>query len=235
MKNIFISVIIILFSILGYAQKTPISKKPKLIFEIKNKLATADFNTNLKKIENWYNEKYIKDENKEGKNLSTVKKEYFTKNGFLFHKNQIVDSLTIFYRKNKSIEYIVKIRKGLSVSQIINVTNNPRPSMYYISYDEKGNFNNYHNLNNISNLLDGNGYLKIYSYGYWDAKKQKYVEGILKEEGEVKHNFKFGKWKYYNEEEKNDSIKQYNIKDSVDIRFPHCIFNKKEPCYCEKK
>lgn len=28
-----------------------------------------------------------------------------------------------------------------------------------------------------------------------------------------------------------DSIKTYSLRDSVDVRFPHCIFNKKEPCY----
>jgi hypothetical protein len=55
-----------------------------------------------------------------------------------------------------------------------------------------------------------------------------------KEEGEVKNNFKYGEWKYYNKSGVIDSTKTYTLKDSVDIRFPHCIFNKKEPCFCGK-
>lgn len=35
----------------------------------------------------------------------------------------------------------------------------------------------------------------------------------------------------YGKEGKIDSIKTYTLKDSVDVRFPHCIFNKSEPCY----
>ncbi len=76
-----------------------------------------------------------------------------------------------------------------------------------------------------------NGILKNYYYSEWDGKNQKFSAESLKEEGVVKNNFKFGEWKYYNNEGKIDSIKTYTLKDSVDVRFPHCIFNKKEPCY----
>jgi len=51
------------------------------------------------------------------------------------------------------------------------------------------------------------------------------------EEGKVVNHYKYGEWKYYNENGKIDSIKAYQLSDSVDVRFPHCLFNKNEPCY----
>ncbi|RRJ88928.1 hypothetical protein EG240_03775 [Paenimyroides tangerinum] len=69
--------------------------------------------------------------------------------------------------------------------------------------------------------------------GYW--KDYHFVEETneypIKVEGKVKNNFKFGEWKYYNKEGNIDSVRIYTLKDSVDVRFPHCIFNKTEPCY----
>ncbi|MBU3125738.1 hypothetical protein KN811_20170 [Sinomicrobium sp. 2019215] len=64
--------------------------------------------------------------------------------------------------------------------------------------------------------------------GYW---KDFFYTGSLKEEGQVKKNFKYGKWTYYNKKGEIDSTKTYTLKDSIDVRFPHCIFNKKELCY----
>lgn len=75
----------------------------------------------------------------------------------------------------------------------------------------------------------GNGFWKTYYYG--KMYNYEYISGGIKEEGEVKNNFKFGEWIYYSKEGEIDSIKTYTLKDSVDVRFPHCIFNKKEPCY----
>lgn len=72
---------------------------------------------------------------------------------------------------------------------------------------------------------NGSGYWKDFFY---HRKTDHYT---LKEEGILKNNFKFGEWKYYNKNGEIDSIKTYSIRDSVDIRFPHCIFNKNEPCY----
>lgn len=84
--------------------------------------------------------------------------------------------------------------------------------------------------------LNIDGGFRVYSYtvifkkgcGYW---KDFYNEGHLKEEGEVKNNYKVGEWKYYNKNGEIDSLKVYSVKDSVDVRFPHCLFNKNEPCY----
>lgn len=78
------------------------------------------------------------------------------------------------------------------------------------------------------NFYSGNGFWKMYHYEHEDPF---YILEHNKEEGEVKNNFKFREWKYYNKEGKVDSIKTYSLKDSVDVRFPHCIFNKTEPCY----
>lgn len=65
--------------------------------------------------------------------------------------------------------------------------------------------------------------------GYW--KDFYYESGQIKEEGSVQSNYKIGEWKYYNKNGEIDSLKTYSIKDSVDVRFPHCLFNKNEPCY----
>lgn len=80
--------------------------------------------------------------------------------------------------------------------------------------------------------IDGN---RLYSSkfrkgsGYW---KDFYPEeGVIKEDGEVKDNYKHGKWTYYSKTGKIDSVKTYRFQDSVDIRYPYCLFNKTEPCY----
>lgn len=70
----------------------------------------------------------------------------------------------------------------------------------------------------------GKGYWKDY---YYLAEKDSYK---LKEEGKVKNNYKAGKWKYYTEDGNIEREVIYTQKDSVDVRFPHCLFNKKEPC-----
>lgn len=89
----------------------------------------------------------------------------------------------------------------------------------------------YHRYRNIFNK--GNGFWKTYYYG--KMYNYEYISGPIKEEGEVKNNFKYGEWKYYNNNGAIDSTKTYTLKDSVDVRFPHCIFNKKEPCYSKNK
>lgn len=231
MKKTLIYLITLFFIIGCNPQKNYIEPLNK----IKDKSAHINSEMNFLKIENWYNEKYVKSNSnydfKNSKNLGIVKNEYSIRNGEIFHKNKIIDSLTIFYMQDENVEYVIEIKRGKSIYQIINVVNNPRPSMYSVTYDKDGNINNYHNLKQISYLPQGNGNLKVFYYGFWDGRNQKYIEGSLKEEGIVKNNFKTGEWKYYNKEGKIDSTKTYTLKDSVDVRFPHCIFNKKEPCY----
>lgn len=90
--------------------------------------------------------------------------------------------------------------------------------------------NNLHGRLLITNGKGEKMYKTIFKKGsgYW---KDFYNEGQIKEEGEVKNNYKVGEWKYYNKNGEIDSLKTYSIKDSVDVRFPHCLFNKNEPCY----
>ncbi|QCE40962.1 hypothetical protein [Psychroserpens sp. NJDZ02] len=65
--------------------------------------------------------------------------------------------------------------------------------------------------------------------GYW--KDYYYKESKLREEGNVKNNYKEGLWKYYSLSGDIDSTKTYTLKDAVDVRYPYCFFNKNEPCY----
>lgn len=54
----------------------------------------------------------------------------------------------------------------------------------------------------------------------------------IKEEGNIKNNYKIGIWKYYDKTGKFITSKEYKINDKVDVRFPYCLYNKKEPCFC---
>lgn len=236
MKKIFSTIIIILFISNYSAQKLPIAQKPKLIkiSQIKYKLACGDSEINFKKSDDWYNDKNISSirayDFKKSKSINTVKKLYNIKNDILFFKKKKIDSLRVFYRQSEEIDYILYFIKGKATGYVINVNNNPRPSMYSVSYDEEGN-TNYNFIEHNVFLSKGNGILKNYYFSEWNCKNQKFSKETLKEEGEVRNNFKFGEWKYCSKEGKIDSTKIYTLKDLVDVRFPHCIFNKKEPCY----
>ena len=65
--------------------------------------------------------------------------------------------------------------------------------------------------------------------GYW--KDYYYEEGTIREEGQVTRHYKTGEWKYYNKRGGIDSIKTYTVRDSVDVRFPYCLFNKIDRCW----
>lgn len=232
------NIIIVLFLITHCkAQKAPIPKKPVPIKvpQIEYKLACGNEEIKFRKKDSWYNEKYINNilkfyDIKNSKSISDVKKQYSINNGILFYKNKRVDSLRIFYQQDENIDFIVYIIKGKPRGYTINANNNPLPSMYSVSYDQKGNIT-YNFIEQNIFLSKGSGFLKNYYYSKWNGKNQKFSTELLKEEGEIKDNFKFGEWKYYNKEGKVDSTKTYTLKDSVDVRFPHCIFNKNEPCY----
>lgn len=239
MKNLFSIMVVTVLFVNCEAQKKTIPQKPKLVIvkppQIKNKTACGNEEVNFKRSDSWYNEKYINKNSKFydvnfSKKISFVKKVYSINNDILYYKNKKVDSLRIFYQQNENIELIVYVIKGKPRGYTINTNYNPRPSMYSVSYDQKDNIS-YNFIEKNIFLPKGNGILKNYYYSEWDGKSQKYSNEVLKEEGEVKNNFKFGEWKYYNKEGKIDSTKIYTLKDSVDIRFPHCLFNKNEPCY----
>lgn len=179
-------------------------------------------------------------------------KDYKIKNGFLLSFNDENSTIDVLRYENDqniilselknseffSVEEILKTEDGFidfAQGMIYKQSNidylyNNMENVYlkYIENDEiKYKVNNkYLPLRNFFN--DGNGY---WEKNYYLKKDLEYIRVHMKEEGEVKNNFKFGEWKYYDKEGKIDSIKIYSIKDSVDVRFPHCIFNKNEPCY----
>lgn len=230
MKNILILFINISFIMACQAQKVPQKPKFKPASEVTPKPACGS-EMSFKKIDNWYDEKYVGNKVlKKSVSIKNVKKQYTLKNDILFHNGKMVDSLMVFYRKDDDTDYMVSIINGKPTGYTIDANNNPRPSMYFVSYDKDGS-TNYNFIEQRVSLPKGNGILKNYYYSEWNGKNQKFSKEVLKEEGEVKNNFKVGEWKYYNREGKIDSTKTYTLKDSVDIRFPHCIFNKNEPCY----
>lgn len=231
--------IIIFFLFCNYnAQKISTSQKPVVkppVSKINYKLACGGSEIKIKKIDNWYNEKYVGDKTsyynfKESKGIKKVKKQYSFKKDVLFHNGKKVDSLLIFYRQSDNINYSVYIINGKPTGYTIDANNNPRPSMYSVAYNKDGDIN-YNYLESNLFLAKGTGSFKGYYYAEWNGRNQSFSKEILKEEGEVKNNFKVGEWKYYNKEGKIDSVKTYTLKDSVDVRFPYCIFNKNEPCY----
>lgn len=219
-------------------------KKPKTpkIQKVKAELAlpAGDYNSNLKykKKVNWYKDGYVNKTSyydfKYAKSISKVKKNYQIINGLLSYKGKLVDSTEIYYRDRDSIDYIVWIRNGLPIKEIVNIDGHPKPSLYSVIYHDKNV--SYYFPEGDSYIKNGNGNLKRFYYGKWEFvnNHKGYVKNNIKEEGEIKSNFKYGEWKYYNRQGSIDSTKTYFLKDSVDVRFPHCIFNKKEPCFCNE-
>jgi len=235
MKKLFSIIITILLFATCIGQEKQIPQKPVSISISKPDYKTSggDSGIKFKKTDNWYNDNNIATivnyDFKHSKSLEVVKKQYSMRNGVLYYKKNKIDSLQIFYRSNEDIDYIVYIIKGKPTGYTINVNNNPRPSMYAVSYNNEGDIR-YDFIKQNVFLLKGNGILKNYYYGEWNSTTQDYSKEILKEEGEVKNNLKFGEWKYYNKNGSIESMKIYTLKDSVDVRFPYCLFNKKEPC-----
>lgn len=232
MKKYLIFTIQIIFFVACTAQNRKEIKEPKIPKRIDYQSEDDKSEKKYKKSDRWYSQKNKLDKFnfKDAKSLNEVKQNYQIKKGLLYYKNKIVDSLMINYRKNDSIIYIAWINKGIPVKHIVNIIGHPRPSQFYTLY----------NSNNIeiyspegdTFLPDGTGYWKSFYYGKWrnNSQNRYYENGSLKAEGEVQNNYKTGEWKYYNKLGELESIKIYSIKDSIDIRFPQCIFNEVESC-----
>lgn len=157
--------------------------------------------------------------------LSVVKKKYKINKGKLFDEEhqEVVSNIMLQLRTDTLMGQNVEIRDGLPFGAYCDFTDGVTCKKD-IHYDDNGNIDDYFSVHNYNTkFIKGNGFWKDYY-----SINRKY---FLKEEGEVRNNFKFGEWKYYNKKGKIDSIKTYTIKDSVDVRFPHCIFNKNEKCY----
>jgi len=159
--------------------------------------------------------------------LSDIKKNYSIKQGKIFYRNILLDRVMIRYRVSDDLKKNVIIEKGLPAHKYEYVIESVPPYLY----DDAGRKVPRGYLLNIFN----NGYgdwTEYYFVDYFNEKKyEKDDDIVLKEKGQVKINFKYGKWEYYNKVGNIDSTKTYTLQDSVDVRFPHCIFNKNEPCY----
>ena len=171
---------------------------------------------------------------------------YFVDKGTIINRKTKRQLLSQFflYMENGTTKYELNFDKSRIYSVDLSYKEDlPFASIVYI-YDREGNFSElidnisvpYIKNNNVYEkcvghsqlrhfFSEGSGYWKLY---YYNAENE--IVGV-KEEGEIKHNYKIGQWKYYNREGTIDSVKTYSIKDSVDVRFPYCLFNKKEPCF----
>ena len=171
---------------------------------------------------------------------------YFVDKGTIINRKTKRQLLSQFflYIENGTTKYELNFDKSRMYSVDLSYKEDlPFASIVYI-YDREGNLSElidnisvpYIKNNNVYEkcvghsqlrhfFSEGSGYWKLY---YYNTENE--IVGV-KEEGEIKHNYKIGQWRYYNREGGIDSVKTYSIKDSVDIRFPHCLFNKKEPCF----
>ena len=171
---------------------------------------------------------------------------YFVDKGTIINRKTKRQLLSQFflYIENGTTKYELNFDKSRMYSVDLSYKEDlPFASIVYI-YDREGNLSElidnisvpYIKNNNVYEkcvghsqlrhfFSEGSGYWKLY---YYNIENE--IVGV-KEEGEIKHNYKIGQWKYYNREGTIDSVKTYSIKDSVDVRFPYCLFNKKEPCF----
>ncbi len=164
--------------------------------------------------------------------ISEVKKNYYLKNNQLFNnKNNIVDNVLINLIINDKTSISVIMRDGKPQNDLLYSIDGVPP---YVYTDSGGVIPL---MKELEIFKKGEGHwINYYLEDYYSNKEYEEKNNFyLKEEGDVKNNFKYGEWKYYNKKGMIDSAKTYILKDSVDVRFPHCIFNKKEPCYSEKK
>ncbi|WP_247716572.1 hypothetical protein [Sinomicrobium weinanense] len=162
--------------------------------------------------------------------LNQVLKKYCIKNGRLYDKvNKVnVSGIHLQLKRSALCGEDVSIVMGLPVNHYYNFKGRQKDWRFF-KYDTNGNLDTFTIANYTTQFNRGAGYWKDFYFEDLNTYKKNNLK--VKEEGRVKKNFKYGEWKYYNENGTLDSIKNYTLKDSIDVRFPHCIFNKKEPCY----
>ncbi len=183
----------------------------------------------------------------EDSDISNIIREYYIND-----KQQIIEKSYVLELKNDSIVNVSE--KYLETSSLskpymhckscyegVEMFEGKPRGLYDISYYEKGKpvivkkcvYKN-GNLSGdyiIENLKDSILYKTRFKRGNGNWKDYYYKINKLREEGQVKNNYKYGAWKYFDKTGKLDSIKHYQLTDSVDVRFPYCLFNKKEACY----
>jgi hypothetical protein len=162
--------------------------------------------------------------------IEQFKKDFFIKNGKLRCSNGIIKQMRMSYMNIDSYEFI-NINNGVLTAHEITVKDAPMnigDSAKLYQYDKEGNLSKITTVEKKQIFIDGTGHFIEYHTPVFMVKSQKYESLVIKAEGEIKNNFKIGDWKYYNKTGELESTKTYFEKDSVDVRFPYCIFNKKE-------
>ncbi len=183
-------------------------------------------------------------DNEDGLSMEYFKERYYIgKSQQLLKRNRILDSVTDtfknngtsgpielatlvnYYVKNKDIDYEkVGIENGYPVGTYhagTYETDDIRQSFKTIEYKNaniSGGFTIYNTKDSLlyeTHFKNGTGYWKDF---YLNESK-------LREEGQVKMNYKYGIWKYYDLFGKIDSTKTYTLQDSIDVRYPYCLFN----------
>lgn len=220
LNKILLIITFFLFGCKGRAQSEPIPQKVNVQINIPGEKYNQSLYWSVNKINDKKNENLTE-------TLHTILKKYAVKNDKISLKGKPLNKIYINFIINNEFSKSIIVEDGLPNSEYL----------YHVSgvpsyrYSDNGGIIPMANQLNI--FKKGYGHWTDYYYvDYFKNKKFKETENaVLKEEGEVKSNFKFGQWKYYNKTGKIDSVKTYTLKDSVDVRFPHCIFNKNEPCY----
>lgn len=196
----------------------PVPPFPLSLYDIEKKYDTTFY---------WCSNDYkLKNSDSSKMALNEVIGDFYINNGQLYERNKgIVNKTNINYKIDESTSLSIIIDRGKPLSHYYYTIKEIYPQC---SQDDTRQFLK----NHLKVFKEGKGewqdfYFKIY--------KNNYIERPLKERGEVKDNFKYREWSYYSAEGGIDSTKVYTVNDSIDVRFPHCLFNKKEPCYNKKK
>jgi len=187
------------------------------------KIEKANSPLNIDSILYWTTNNYSL--NIKSKKIADVLINYKIKDGKLYNisNNTIVDQVNISFHEDSITSQDVKIINGLPNGIYYNSRSNFKDWRTFF-YDEKGDLNNTFSIGDYTTTFtNGNGFWKDYYFNNTDTIY------VIKEEGQVSQNFKIGKWLYYSEKGKIIETKNYRLKDSIDVRFPHCLFNKKEP------
>ncbi len=162
--------------------------------------------------------------------IAIVKKQFHIKNGVIYDVKNKLGDIDILLQYNQRKRWLIKVKDGVIQESYCQESFN---QWQYQFFSYNGNLK-------MAGFIVADFYIKKYKNGtgYWKdffqtdyAKVKTKKDLILKEEGKIKNNYKIGKWKYYNKDGTVARETSYTLQDSVDVRFPHCIFNKNEPCY----
>ncbi len=179
----------------------------------------------------WFYNGYIVENNAEVMELSKVLERYEINKGQLYDvKNKnILNGVHISFKRNERQSEDVQILNGVPSGVYYN-SNGVLKDWKTFNYDAKGNLDGENTTADYTTTYNnGSGYWK--DFYFKNLENYSNVNFILKEEGEVTTNFKVGNWQYYNRKGVLEKTMNYKLIDSIDVRFPHCLFNKKEPCF----